>query len=155
LAVVSGNGTITLGQEAHPLRPGSLAVIPAGVPHSLEADSGQELEFVIFGTPPMAMDDERARPVRGVGGRHRILTPRSDVCTPKNSRRDTLATRQRDNMYIVSGAFGQNLRWLEIEKAVCEFTRKCFFSAMRPAKVGENGEKQIERNSKQRNDYRL
>jgi hypothetical protein len=39
-----------------------VAVIPACVPHSLEAESGQELEFVIFGTPPMAIDDERARP---------------------------------------------------------------------------------------------
>ena len=60
--VLSGTGTITLDKETHPLRPGSVVVIPAGVPHSLEADSGQELEFVIFGTPPMAMDDDRARP---------------------------------------------------------------------------------------------
>ena len=29
--VLSGTGTITLGQETHPLRPGSVAVIPAGV----------------------------------------------------------------------------------------------------------------------------
>ena len=39
--VLSGTGTITLGQETHPLRPGSVAVIPAGVPHSLEAEPGQ------------------------------------------------------------------------------------------------------------------
>lgn len=60
--ILSGTGTITLGQDVHPLRPGSVAVIPAGVLHSLEAEQGQELEFVIFGTPPMAMEDERARP---------------------------------------------------------------------------------------------
>jgi mannose-6-phosphate isomerase-like protein (cupin superfamily) len=60
--LLSGTGTITLGQETHSLRPGSVAIIPAGVPHSLEASEGEELEFVIFGTPPMAMDDERARP---------------------------------------------------------------------------------------------
>jgi quercetin dioxygenase-like cupin family protein len=36
--------------------------IPAGVPHSLEANAGEELEFVIFGTPPMAIDDEKAKP---------------------------------------------------------------------------------------------
>ncbi len=60
--VLAGTGTITLGQETHPLRPGSVAVIPAGVMHSLEAGPGQELEFVIFGTPPISMDDERARP---------------------------------------------------------------------------------------------
>jgi mannose-6-phosphate isomerase-like protein (cupin superfamily) len=60
--VVSGSGTVTLGQAAHPLRPGSVAVIPAGVPHSLAADPGHELELVIFGTPPLPIDDERARP---------------------------------------------------------------------------------------------
>jgi len=65
--VLAGTGTITLGQDTHPLRPGSVAVIPAGVPHSLEAEPGQELEFVIFGTPPMTMDDERARPVKPEG----------------------------------------------------------------------------------------
>ena len=62
--VLSGTGTITLGQETYPLRPGSVAVIQVGVPHSLEAEPGQQLEFVIFGTPPMTMDDERARPVK-------------------------------------------------------------------------------------------
>jgi len=36
-----------------------------GVLHSLEATAGSELEFVIFGTPPMAMDDERVRPRKG------------------------------------------------------------------------------------------
>lgn len=60
--VMSGTGTITLDQQTHPLRPGSVAVIPAGVPHSLDAEPGEELEFIIFGTPPMAMDDDRARP---------------------------------------------------------------------------------------------
>ena len=60
--VLSGTGTITLGEDVYPLRPGSVAVIPAGVPHSLEAHPGEELEFIIFGTPPMAMDDDRAKP---------------------------------------------------------------------------------------------
>jgi hypothetical protein len=45
----------------------SVAAIPARVPHSLECELGQESEFVIFGTPPMAIDDERARPVKPVG----------------------------------------------------------------------------------------
>ena len=62
--VLSGTGTITLGEETHPLRRGTVAVIPAGIPHSLLADDGQELEFIIFGTPPMAIDDDRARPRR-------------------------------------------------------------------------------------------
>ncbi len=59
--VLSGSGTITLGHDVRPLRPGTVTVIPAGVSHSLEAGPGQELEFVIFGTPPMTMEDERAR----------------------------------------------------------------------------------------------
>jgi len=62
--VLSGTGTITLDGERHALRPGDVAVIPAGVAHSLAAEPGQELEFVIFGTPPMTMDDERARPAK-------------------------------------------------------------------------------------------
>jgi hypothetical protein len=28
----------------------------------LEAEPGQKLEFVVFGTPPMPIDDERSRP---------------------------------------------------------------------------------------------
>ena len=60
--MLSGSGTIAIDQKTHPLRPGSVAVIPAGVPHSLEANSGEQLEFVIFGTPLMAIDDERAKP---------------------------------------------------------------------------------------------
>lgn len=59
---LSGTGTITLGKETFPVAPGTVAIIPAGVPHSLEAARGSELEFVIFGTPPMSMDDERVRP---------------------------------------------------------------------------------------------
>ena len=59
---LSGTGRITLEEETSPVRPGTVAIIPAGVPHSLEADPGSELEFVIFGTPPMSLEDERARP---------------------------------------------------------------------------------------------
>ena len=62
--VLSGQATLTLAGKAHRLRPGSVVVIPAGTSHALEVDAGQELEFVIFGTPPMAMEDERARPRR-------------------------------------------------------------------------------------------
>ena len=62
--VLSGKGTITLDDETHALSPGTVAVIPAGVAHSLEADAGTELEFIIFGTPAMAIDDERARPTK-------------------------------------------------------------------------------------------
>jgi mannose-6-phosphate isomerase-like protein (cupin superfamily) len=62
--VLSGKGTITLDDECHAVSPGTVVVIPAGVAHALEADPGSELEFIIFGTPAMAIDDERARPKR-------------------------------------------------------------------------------------------
>jgi quercetin dioxygenase-like cupin family protein len=63
--VLSGTGTITLDGQVHAVRPGSVAVIPANVLHSLAADPGQELEFIIFGTPPLPMDDPRATPQKG------------------------------------------------------------------------------------------
>jgi len=59
---LSGTGTITLGGKTSPASPGTVAIIPAGVPHSLEADPGTELQFVIFGTPPVSLDDARAKP---------------------------------------------------------------------------------------------
>ena len=62
--VLSGTGTIILGQATPPLRPGSVVVIPADVVHSLEADPGLEWEFVIFETPLVPIDDERSRPRR-------------------------------------------------------------------------------------------
>jgi mannose-6-phosphate isomerase-like protein (cupin superfamily) len=62
--VLSGTGIVTLDGKSGPLHPGSVVVIPSGVRHSLEASEGEEIEFVIFGTPPMSIDDERARPRR-------------------------------------------------------------------------------------------
>lgn len=63
---LSGTGTVTLHDETSAVGPGSVAVIPAGLPHSLEAAPGERLEFVIFGTPPLSLEDERASP-RKVG----------------------------------------------------------------------------------------
>jgi mannose-6-phosphate isomerase-like protein (cupin superfamily) len=60
--VLSGKGSVTLDGKASPLRPGSVVVIPAGVSHSVQSDPGLEVEFVIFGIPPMAIEDERANP---------------------------------------------------------------------------------------------
>lgn len=62
--VVSGRGRIWLGDAEREIRPGAAVVIPAGMPHALEADDGEVLEFVIFGTPAMSIDDERARPTK-------------------------------------------------------------------------------------------
>jgi mannose-6-phosphate isomerase-like protein (cupin superfamily) len=60
--IISGTGTVKLNNEPSRLQPGSVVVIPAGTSHSLEADPGQELEFVIFGSPPIPIEDERAKP---------------------------------------------------------------------------------------------
>lgn len=60
--MLSGRGEITLAGASHELRPGAVVVIPRGVPHSLRARQGDTLSFVIFGSPAMAVDDERARP---------------------------------------------------------------------------------------------
>lgn len=60
--VLSGRGAITIAETTHDLRPGAVVVIPRGLPHSLEAEEGDTLEFIIFGTPAMSIDDERARP---------------------------------------------------------------------------------------------
>lgn len=64
--VLAGTGTLTLSGRPEAVRPGSVAVIPAGVPHAVEADGDEPLEFIIFGTPPMRLDDPRARPEKAV-----------------------------------------------------------------------------------------
>ena len=60
--VLAGRGKIFMADQEFELRPGAAVVIPAGVLHSLKADEGDTLEFIIFGTPPMPIDDERAKP---------------------------------------------------------------------------------------------
>lgn len=65
--VLSGMGTMNLQGENHPLRPGAVAVIPAGTPHGLVSDPGERLEFVIFGTPPVPIDDPSAKPEKPEG----------------------------------------------------------------------------------------
>lgn len=60
--VLSGQGVLELGDEHHSLRPGAVAVIPAGTQHALHAAPGQILKFIIFGTPAMAMNDPRSLP---------------------------------------------------------------------------------------------
>nr|WP_319494749.1 cupin domain-containing protein [uncultured Desulfobacter sp.] len=60
--VLSGTGTICLDGETWEIRPGAVVYIPAQMPHSLESTSPDPLVFIIFGTPPMSIDDDRARP---------------------------------------------------------------------------------------------
>jgi mannose-6-phosphate isomerase-like protein (cupin superfamily) len=62
--VLSGNGSIVIDGKNYRLEPGAVATIPAGMPHRLASDSSAPLEFIIFGTPPMSMDNPRARPMK-------------------------------------------------------------------------------------------
>ena len=60
--VLEGVGSLTIEDDSYNLRPGAVAVIPRGTPHSLEASAEESggLKFIIFGTPAMPIDDDRA-----------------------------------------------------------------------------------------------
>jgi mannose-6-phosphate isomerase-like protein (cupin superfamily) len=60
--VLSGHGHILINDEKHELRPGAAVVLPAKVPHELEAKEGETLQFLIIGSPAMNINDERAKP---------------------------------------------------------------------------------------------
>ncbi len=60
--VLSGNGEIVLEGNQHKLRPGAVVIIPYGIAHEVSADEGEILEFVIVGSPAMAIDDPRFVP---------------------------------------------------------------------------------------------
>ena len=66
--VLAGRGRMVLDTREMELRPGAVAVIPAGTVHSLEAEGDGALEFVIFGVPPLPIEDQRARPTRPPAG---------------------------------------------------------------------------------------
>ena len=74
--LLSGSGRIWLGGEEHPLRPGAVVTIPAGLVHSLKANEGEELTFIIFGMPGMSADDPRFIP-RGCAGQRQPSASRA------------------------------------------------------------------------------
>ena len=59
---LSGTGSITLDTKTYPVRPGTVTVIPAGMIHSLSSDTDEPMLFIIIGTPPMSIEDDRAAP---------------------------------------------------------------------------------------------
>jgi len=61
--VLAGSGQLRIDNCQYELRPGAVAVIPAGALHSLQASADSDLEFIIFGTPPLSLDDPQARPI--------------------------------------------------------------------------------------------
>ncbi len=59
---LSGKGALTIDKKTFPVKLGTVAVIPAGMVHSVLSDSDDPLEFIVFGTPPMPIDDYKAIP---------------------------------------------------------------------------------------------
>lgn len=60
--VLDGTGELTVETERFDLRPGAVAVIPAGKVHALKATADGPLRFIIFGVPPVAVDSNAAKP---------------------------------------------------------------------------------------------
>ncbi|MEW5734720.1 MAG: cupin domain-containing protein [Thermodesulfobacteriota bacterium] len=60
--VLEGNGLIVLDGSEHRLCPGAVAVVPRKMVHSIRADRGETLSFIIFGTPAMSVEDPRFLP---------------------------------------------------------------------------------------------
>ncbi len=61
--ILSGQGTIILDGDTWEIEAGAVVYIPAQMPHSLASTSCDPLVFIIFGTPPMSIEDDRARPI--------------------------------------------------------------------------------------------
>jgi predicted cupin superfamily sugar epimerase/quercetin dioxygenase-like cupin family protein len=55
--VVSGTGYVHLWADTKPVGPGSTVFIPATVPHSIEADTGNDLVFLAISAPAFTPDD--------------------------------------------------------------------------------------------------
>jgi predicted cupin superfamily sugar epimerase/mannose-6-phosphate isomerase-like protein (cupin superfamily) len=55
--VVSGSGRVHLQAGVSPVGPGSTVFIPATVPHSIEADAGNELVFLAISAPAFTPED--------------------------------------------------------------------------------------------------
>jgi mannose-6-phosphate isomerase-like protein (cupin superfamily) len=55
--VVSGSGVVRLSSDAKPVGPGSTVFIPATVPHSIEANPGNELVFLAISAPAFTPED--------------------------------------------------------------------------------------------------
>ncbi len=70
--VLSGRGSLRMLDKDFELRPGAVAVIPADTVHSLKAEAGAPLRFVIFGTPAMSVEDPRFMPRKVEGGRGHV-----------------------------------------------------------------------------------
>jgi len=57
LLVISGSGRVHLQADTKPVGPGSTVFIPATLPHSIEADAGNDLVFLAISAPAFTPDD--------------------------------------------------------------------------------------------------
>ncbi len=55
--ILSGSGHVTLKGKRHPVRPGSVVVIPPKTSHSLDADAGTPIVFYAVCAPAFSPDD--------------------------------------------------------------------------------------------------
>lgn len=59
--VLSGTGTVTIGDEAFRVEPNTTVFIPPDTMHSIEADEGSELTYVVIYSPPGPEQNLRAK----------------------------------------------------------------------------------------------
>jgi mannose-6-phosphate isomerase-like protein (cupin superfamily) len=49
---ISGTGTVTLGKQSWPLKPGTIVKIPSGLTHGFENTGQDDLTFLVIYDPP-------------------------------------------------------------------------------------------------------
>jgi quercetin dioxygenase-like cupin family protein len=49
---ISGTGTVTIGQQSWPLKPGTIVKIPSGPTHSFTNTGAEDLTFLVIYDPP-------------------------------------------------------------------------------------------------------
>jgi mannose-6-phosphate isomerase-like protein (cupin superfamily) len=55
--ILEGTGTVWLGDQEVPVKPGDLVIIPKGTPHGGAKSDGRPLKAIAIKTPPQAPDD--------------------------------------------------------------------------------------------------
>lgn len=55
--ILEGTGTVWLGDQEVPVKPGDLIIIPKGTPHGGAKSNGRPLKAIAIKTPPQAPDD--------------------------------------------------------------------------------------------------
>lgn len=61
VAVLEGVGDVWVDDAPHPVRPGDIAIIPAGTTRGVRASSGRMILLTVVSPPPTAADHDVAR----------------------------------------------------------------------------------------------